>query len=156
MGKSVSENFEKLKALLSELFQLDQAELDFGIYRIMNARRQEIERFLENDLLPQVRDALQEYEKENRGLLQADLDKAIEAARAIGVNPETTPKVQQLRAKLAQAMDETAVEEDVFIDECHRSAWGKWSMVLTRNPDAVQVGLTATPWQLRITEESRT
>jgi len=156
MGKSVSENFEKLKALLSELFQLDQAELDFGIYRIMNARRQEIERFLENDLLPQVRDALQEYEKENRGLLQADLDKAIEAARAIGVNPETTPKVQQLRAKLAQAMDERAVEEDVFIDECHRSAWGKWSMVLTRNPDAVQVGLTATPWQLRITEESRT
>jgi type I restriction enzyme R subunit len=33
----------------------------------------------------------------------------------------------------------------IIIDECHRSAWGKWSVVLTDNPDAVQVGLTATP-----------
>ncbi len=33
----------------------------------------------------------------------------------------------------------------IIIDECHRSAWGKWSTVLTRNPDAVQIGLTATP-----------
>ena len=36
----------------------------------------------------------------------------------------------------------------VIIDECHRSAWGKWSEVLKRNPDAVQIGLTATPRQL--------
>lgn len=36
----------------------------------------------------------------------------------------------------------------IVIDECHRSAWGKWSEVLTRNPDAVQVGLTATPRKL--------
>ncbi len=33
----------------------------------------------------------------------------------------------------------------IIIDECHRSAWGKWSNVLTRNPNAHQVGLTATP-----------
>jgi len=43
----------------------------------------------------------------------------------------------------------------IVIDECHRSAWGKWSQVLTRNPEAVQVGLTATPRQLRITEENK-
>jgi len=33
----------------------------------------------------------------------------------------------------------------IIIDECHRSAWGKWSIVLKRNPDAFQIGLTATP-----------
>lgn len=33
----------------------------------------------------------------------------------------------------------------IIIDECHRSAWGKWSIILTDNPDAVQIGLTATP-----------
>jgi len=33
----------------------------------------------------------------------------------------------------------------IVIDECHRSAWGKWSIVLTHNSNAVQVGLTATP-----------
>lgn len=36
----------------------------------------------------------------------------------------------------------------IIIDECHRSAWGKWSQVLKLNPDAAQIGLTATPRQL--------
>lgn len=36
----------------------------------------------------------------------------------------------------------------IVIDECHRSAWGKWSEILRRNPDAIQIGLTATPRKL--------
>jgi len=43
----------------------------------------------------------------------------------------------------------------IVIDECHRSAWGKWSQVLTRNPNAIQIGLTATPRQLEITEKTK-
>ncbi len=43
----------------------------------------------------------------------------------------------------------------IIIDECHRSAWGKWSQVLTRNPDAVQIGLTATPRQIEIGSDTR-
>ncbi len=42
----------------------------------------------------------------------------------------------------------------IVIDECHRSAWGKWSQVLTRNRNAVQIGLTATPRQLECKEET--
>lgn len=37
----------------------------------------------------------------------------------------------------------------IIIDECHRSAWGKWSEVLKRNPDAIHIGLTATPRELQ-------
>ncbi|MBM3236416.1 restriction endonuclease subunit R [Candidatus Poribacteria bacterium] len=33
----------------------------------------------------------------------------------------------------------------IIIDECHRSAWGKWSIILADNPEAVHIGLTATP-----------
>ena len=40
----------------------------------------------------------------------------------------------------------------IIIDECHRSAWGKWSEVLRRNPNAIHIGLTATPRKL---EESK-
>jgi type I restriction enzyme R subunit len=36
----------------------------------------------------------------------------------------------------------------IILDECHRSAWGKWSEVLKRNPNAIHVGLTATPRKL--------
>lgn len=42
----------------------------------------------------------------------------------------------------------------IVIDECHRSAWGKWSKVLKMNPNAVQIGLTATPRQLTNTENT--
>lgn len=42
----------------------------------------------------------------------------------------------------------------VVIDECHRSAWGKWSQVLTRNKNAVQIGLTATPRELECKEQT--
>lgn len=42
----------------------------------------------------------------------------------------------------------------IIIDECHRSAWGKWSAVLTRNPSAAQIGLTATPRRLEVTEKN--
>ena len=33
----------------------------------------------------------------------------------------------------------------IIIDECHRSAWGKWSVILRDNPNAIHIGLTATP-----------
>ena len=42
-----------------------------------------------------------------------------------------------------------------MIDECHRSAWGKWSQVSTRNPNAVQIGLTATPRHLDVSEKTK-
>lgn len=49
--------------------------------------------------------------------------------------------------------------EDAFsvivIDECHRSAWGRWSEVLTRNPHAIQIGLTATPRRLEAPKKPR-
>lgn len=45
---------QKFQALLKKLFQFDAAELDFGIYRIMNQKRAVIERFIEKDLLDGV------------------------------------------------------------------------------------------------------
>lgn len=42
----------------------------------------------------------------------------------------------------------------IIIDEAHRSAWGKWSEVLTRNAAAVQVGLTATPREFADTKDT--
>ncbi len=42
---------EKFQDLLKKLFQFDCADLDFGIYRIMNQKRAVIERFIEKDLM---------------------------------------------------------------------------------------------------------
>ena len=42
---------EKLQGLLRELFQFGSADLDFGIYRIMNYKRDAIESLIQKDLL---------------------------------------------------------------------------------------------------------
>lgn len=110
----MSRNLERLKRLLAEVFQLDQAELDFGIYRIMNTKREEILRFLDQDLLPQVRAAFEAYEAENRAVVEVELGEAVEKAKELGVDPETTQKVKDLRAKLVQAVDVTAIENEVY------------------------------------------
>ncbi|MBS0170645.1 MAG: DEAD/DEAH box helicase family protein [Nitrospira sp.] len=42
----------------------------------------------------------------------------------------------------------------IIIDECHRSAWGRWAEVLLRNPNAIHIGLTATPRKLEESEKA--
>jgi len=54
---------EKFQKLLRELFQFDCADLDFGIYRIMNHKRAIIEQFIEKDLLNAVSEELQTTQK---------------------------------------------------------------------------------------------
>ena len=44
------DNIKKFQGLLEELFQFNAADLDFGIYRIMNYKRGVIERFISEDL----------------------------------------------------------------------------------------------------------
>lgn len=108
-------NLEKLRSLLQELFQLDQADLDFGIYRIMNQKRDEVVRFLDNDLLPQVKEAFKAYKPADKALLQGDLDRLIVTIQNAGMNPDESPKVKELRLKIAtSAVDVTSLENEVF------------------------------------------
>ena len=46
----MSDSLAKFQQLLAELFQFDAADLDFGIYGIMNHKRYEIQRFITEDL----------------------------------------------------------------------------------------------------------
>jgi len=111
----MSQKYEKLKTLLKELFQLDQPELDFGIYRILHARSAEVTQFLDKDLLPQVKQAFAQYRTADKAELEKELAKAIEAAQALGVDPESTQKVKDLRARLAsEAVDTGALEAEVY------------------------------------------
>jgi adenine-specific DNA-methyltransferase len=106
----------KLKNLLRELFQLDSADLDFGIYRIMNAKRSEIEIFLDNDLLPQIKEAFRDYQSSDSIQMKADLDKLVQQLKDADVDPELSPKVKAFREKLSTAIDVSALENQVFSD----------------------------------------
>ena len=66
-------NFDRLKTLLREMFQLDRGDLDFGLYRIMNMKAGEIGTFLDRDLLPQVKTVLAGVADEERARTEAAL-----------------------------------------------------------------------------------
>lgn len=44
----MDEQYEKFRELLTEMFMFDRADLDFGMYRILNKKRGDIENFLDN------------------------------------------------------------------------------------------------------------
>jgi len=67
------QNRKKLQTCLRQLFQFDCADLDFGIYRIMNQKRVEIERFIEEDLLDAVEQGLAHFQAAEREELEAQL-----------------------------------------------------------------------------------
>ena len=108
------DKFERLKALLREMFQLDRGDLDFGLYRIMNMKAREIAAFLDDDLLPQVKTTLAGISDGERAALKRDLEEARAAARTLGVDPDTTPRVIDLNRQLAEARADAEAETDVY------------------------------------------
>ena len=73
----MNDTHEKLKILLRELFQFDCADLDFGIYRIMNYKREAIEKFINEGLFAAVSSDLE------NGILasQAEVSKELEEVK---------------------------------------------------------------------------
>ena len=111
----MSQSFKKLVALLKELFQLDRPDLDFGFYRIMHAKSAEVTQFLEQDLLPQVQAALSQYQSADKAAIEKQLDETVRRIRSDGADPDTSPKVRDLRTRLAEeAVDLDALEAEVY------------------------------------------
>lgn len=109
-----SANFEKLKAKLRELFELDKADLDFGIYRVLRARHKEIAEFLDKHLEKTVRDALQSHGNLHQAQVEEDLRKAEQAAKDAGIAPAQSPRVLEIREKLKAGNDLDALADEVY------------------------------------------
>ena len=111
----MSQRYEKLKTLLKELFQLDQPDLDFGLYRVMHAKSAEVLQFLNKDLLPQVQAAFGQYKSADKAELEKELSKVITGIETGGMNPDDSPIVKELRARLSSdAVDIGALESEVY------------------------------------------
>ena len=111
----MSKNYEKLKTLLKELFQLDQPDLDFGLYRVMHAISAEVSQFLDKDLLPQVQTAFGQYKSADKAEIEKELAKVIASIEAAGMDPAQSPKVNDLRSRIkSDAVDVGALESEVY------------------------------------------
>jgi len=64
---------EQLQSLFRELFQYDCADLDFGIYRLLRLKRDDVEAFLTEQLPRRVDEAFRGAAGEERGKLESEL-----------------------------------------------------------------------------------
>ncbi len=111
----MSQKYEKLKTLLQELFQLDQPDLDFGLYRVMHAKSAEVSQFLDKDLLPQVHAAFGQYKTADKAEIEKELSKVIASIEAADMDPAQSPKVKDLRERIkSDAVDLGALESEVY------------------------------------------
>lgn len=110
----MSESYKKFINLLEQMFQMDQADLDFGIYRIMNYKRKEIEKFLKEDLLPQVRTQLEKYISAKQKSLKKDLEELKKTLDETGVLYESSAKYMALKKQLDSGMDLEKAEAEVY------------------------------------------
>jgi len=124
----MTDSLEKFQQLLRELFQFDCADLDFGIYRIMNHKRDVVERFITQDLPKAVaaeleRGALAEQSQAARewhdvAVQIKNLDpEAFDADGNLAATYHATPlgqKYLSLKAKAAGARGREAIEAGVY------------------------------------------
>jgi len=66
---------EKLREKLREIFQFESEDLDFGIYRIMNCKRKEIEEFIEKELIEEIRKQLELVGEEEIRKIKEEFEK---------------------------------------------------------------------------------
>lgn len=113
----MSERLDRFVTLMKGIFELDKSDLDFGIYRIMNIRKQEIEKFLSEGLPQKVQETLAPFAC-NTG----DIEKRLaEIEQSLGTDisqlPDSIPMVKEyreLKSQLAAGVDLSALETDVY------------------------------------------
>ncbi len=92
----MQESLQKLQDLLQQLFRADAADLDFGIYRIINYRRDQLQNFIDEELPAIVQNAL-------------EANTEIESARE---------KLQDLKDRVKEAFGDDVLDADGnLIDE---------------------------------------
>jgi len=123
----MAEHEEKLRGLLKRLFQFEHADLDFGIYRIMNQKRDEINRFIDEKLLTIIDSALLDFSSANKEEAEAELEelkkKVCETIAEDAILPNGDVKKEYKNIKLAKdylekkrQLAEVQISEDTKVD----------------------------------------
>jgi len=87
------ETIQKFQNLLKSLFQFETSDLDFGIYRILNYKRERIEKFIEKDLVDRVESAFAKHKDERLINIRQQFEKVkeelLDTAKKLGKEPLT-------------------------------------------------------------------
>lgn len=117
----MNERLNRFTSLLKQIFELDKSDLDFGIYRVMNLRKAQIEEFLTERLPQMVQETLAPFAQGSKEEIRAKMkqieDSVSEMGMTVDALPDTAQKKQQylqLQKQLAEGADLAALETDVY------------------------------------------
>ena len=80
----------------------------------MNAKRDEIEKFLDKELLPQVKEEFAKYRGTEIEDKKKELSRLEATLRDSGMNPDEAPKIMVLREEVVKYGDDEALANEVF------------------------------------------
>ncbi|EAK8914823.1 site-specific DNA-methyltransferase [Listeria monocytogenes] len=114
----MTDNQKKLLNILREMFQFDQSDLDFGIYRIMRMKRDEISRFVDEELPAQISQGLSELAGLDTAAEIAAIDKQIVDTKAAhlseAIKAAAVAELEENKKAVAGSVNVAAVEADVY------------------------------------------
>ena len=117
----MNERLNRFTSLLKQIFELDKSDLDFGIYRVMNLRKAQIEEFLTERLPQMVQETLAPFAQGSKEEIRAKMkqieDSVSEMGMTVDALPDTAQKKRQylqLQKQLAEGADLAALETDVY------------------------------------------
>lgn len=113
----MSEKLNRFVDLMKSIFELDKSDLDFGIYRIMNIRKDEIEKFLAEGLPKKVQDTLAPFAS-NTEIIEKRITEIEKQCADLGIEITASPKLAEeyshLKSQLTAGVDISALETDVY------------------------------------------
>ena len=114
----MSDKLDRFVNLMKGIFELDKSDLDFGIYRIMNIRKAEIEKFLSEGLPAKINETLAPFAQTDTEDLKKQIAAIEKQAADFGISDiSASPmaeKYNSLKAHLAGGTDLSALESDVY------------------------------------------
>lgn len=91
----MNERLDRFTKLLKEIFELDKSDLDFGIYRVMNLRKAQIEQFLTERLPKMVQETLAPFAQGSKEEIRAKMKQIEESVAEMGMTVDALPNTAQ-------------------------------------------------------------
>ena len=106
--------YNQLKDVLNDIFELNKADLDFGIYRIMNQKRKQVNEFIEKQLPEDIKQAFSETQSSDKTEIENDLKTLKKNLDDAGMVAEESPKYKILKERLSGLENSERLEQEVF------------------------------------------
>jgi adenine-specific DNA-methyltransferase len=107
-------NYNQLKDVLNDIFELNKADLDFGIYRIINQKRKQVNEFIEVQLPEDIKKALSETQSADKTEIKNEIKTLKKNLDDAGIVAEDSPKYKTLKNRLTGIENSDVLEQEVF------------------------------------------